>query len=162
MSWLDLQSADPELAAFGRKRLDGRVAYLATLRADGSPRVHPVTPIIGSSRLFVFMEPTSPKGKDLDRDPRFALHASVEDNNGGEGEFMASGRASRVTDSASRAVAASAANYSPADRYILFELLIDRAQSTTYENGHPVRSEWRQHHQPTPPLHASGEAESLP
>jgi hypothetical protein len=37
------------------------VAYLGTLRADGSPRVNPVTPIVGE-QLFLFMEPTSLKG----------------------------------------------------------------------------------------------------
>lgn len=143
MSWRDLESEDPELAAFGKERLNGVVAYLATVRAGGAPRVHPVTPIIGSGRLFVFMEPTSPKGKDLDRDPRFALHCSVADNNGGAGEFIVSGRAERLTDSASREAAVRASSYSPADRYILFELLVDRAQSTTYEIGEPARQEWR-------------------
>ncbi|MGH2405330.1 MAG: pyridoxamine 5'-phosphate oxidase family protein, partial [bacterium] len=52
------------------------MAYLATLRGDGAPRVHPVTPIVGEGRLFLFMEPTSPKGHDLRRDGRYALHSS--------------------------------------------------------------------------------------
>ena len=47
------------------------------------PRVHPVTPIVGSGKLFVFMEPTSPKGKDLMRDGRYALHCGIEGNNEG-------------------------------------------------------------------------------
>ncbi len=142
MTWHDLESADPGLAAFGRERLAGRVAYLATVRRDGSPRVHPVTPIIGDGRIFVFMEPTSPKGKDLARDGRFALHAGVEDNNGGGGEFIISGRASPRADPASRDFAAASADYEPADRYVLFELIPDRAQSTRYEAGRPVRREW--------------------
>ena len=65
MSWKLLEDQHPELAAFGSARLNGRVAYLATVRKDGSPRVHPMTPIIGEGHLFVFMEPTSPKGHDL-------------------------------------------------------------------------------------------------
>lgn len=142
MSWHDVETSDPQLAAFGRERLAGRVAYLGTIRRDGWPRVHPVTPIIGEGRLFVFMEPTSPKGKDLDRDGRFALHAGVEDNEGGEGELTVSGRAVRLTDLASREAAAGAASYSPADRYVLFELLVERVQSTIYEGGSPVRREW--------------------
>ena len=37
-------------------------ADLATVRQDGVPRVHPVTPIIGAGGLYLFMEPTSPRG----------------------------------------------------------------------------------------------------
>ncbi|HEX3050658.1 MAG TPA: pyridoxamine 5'-phosphate oxidase family protein, partial [Aggregatilineaceae bacterium] len=76
-SWKEFTQQAPELAAFGRTRLQSGVAYLGTLRADGGPRVHPVTPILGEE-LFLFMEPTSPKGKDLQRDPRYTLHCSVE------------------------------------------------------------------------------------
>src|SRR3954468_10898295 len=93
MSWKSLEDQQPELAAFGAERLNGKVAYLATIRKDGSPRVHPITPIIGQGHLFVFMEPTSPKGRDLQRDGRYALHCSVSDNSGGSGEFILSGRA---------------------------------------------------------------------
>ena len=59
MSWKHLEDNNGELAAFGVARLHGSVAYLATIRKDGSPRVHPMTPIIGQGRLFVFIEPTS-------------------------------------------------------------------------------------------------------
>ena len=47
-SWSEFSKQAPELAAYGAKRLGGdRVAYLGTLRPDGGPRVHPVTPILG-------------------------------------------------------------------------------------------------------------------
>src|SRR5687768_3970797 len=79
MSWNNLETADPELAAFGAQRFASTgVAYLATVRADGAPRVYPVTPILGDGRLFLFMEPSSPKGHDLQRDGRYAMHCSVE------------------------------------------------------------------------------------
>jgi len=77
-SWGDFEAAAPQIAAFARERLHGRVSYLATVQADGGPRVHPVTPIVGGGRLFLFMEPTSPKGRDLQRDGRFALHCGVD------------------------------------------------------------------------------------
>lgn len=85
MSWSDLVNANPGLADFGRQRFASEVAFLATIRRDGSPRVYPVTPILGKDRLFVFMEPTSPKGHDLRRDCRYALHCSVADSGGGGG-----------------------------------------------------------------------------
>jgi hypothetical protein len=82
MSWKDFEEANPELAAFGLERFKSGVAYLATVRKDGSPRVHPVTPIVGDGYLFVFMEPTSPKGYDLRRDGRYAMHSAVSDSSG--------------------------------------------------------------------------------
>jgi hypothetical protein len=144
MSWQDLENAQPELAAFGAERFRRfGVAYLATVRADGSPRVHPVTPIVGSARLFLFMEPTSPKGHDLRRDGRYALHCSVSDSSGDSGEFFISGRARFVDDPATRAIAAELATYTPADYYVLYELDVESAASTIYTAGRPVRQRWK-------------------
>jgi hypothetical protein len=143
VSWADFAAANAGLATHGRDRLHGRVCYLATVRADGSPRVHPVTPDITATALYVFMEPTSPKGHDLRRDPRYALHGGVEDNEGGEGEFLVTGRATLVDDAAERATAAAASPYQPlADRYILFRLGVEHAMRTTYADGGPVRERW--------------------
>jgi hypothetical protein len=77
MSWQALVDAVSELAAFGAERLHDQVAYLATLKADGSPRLHPVRPVVASGRLFVFMETTSPKVRDLEHDGRYALHGTA-------------------------------------------------------------------------------------
>ena len=139
MSWKLLQEQQPELAAFGAQRLNGAVAYLATIRKDGSPRVHPMTPIIGQGHLFVFMEPTSPKGHDLQRDGRYAIHCSVSDTSGASGEFILTGRARLIDDPALRALAIELCSYTPADRYILFEFDIDSAAATTYPDDKPVR-----------------------
>lgn len=144
MSWNKLEIADPELAAFGAERfVSTSVAYLATVRSDGAPRVYPVTPIIGEGCLFLFMEPTSPKGHDLQRDGRYAMHCSVENSGGGGGEFFISGRARLVEDPALRQIATNASNFTPADRYILFELSLEHASSTIYDGGATVRKRWR-------------------
>src|SRR5690349_2055990 len=125
-TWKEFARQAPELAEFGRKRFGSGVAYLGTLRVDGSPRVHPVTPII-SDELYLFMEPTSPKGRDLERDNRYSLHCAVENMDGGEGEFYVRGRARRTNDPAIREQAVKAANYAPKDRYILFILTVEFA-----------------------------------
>ena len=143
MSWQLLENQAPDLAAFGVARLNGQVAYLATVRKDGSPRVHPVTPIMGQGHLFVFMEPTSPKGPDLRRDGRYALHGSVSDGSGASGEFHVSGHAQLVDQSEVRALAVHLASYPPADRYILFELMVETAASTVYADGQAVRTQWK-------------------
>jgi hypothetical protein len=141
-SWDEFDAESADLAAFGAERLTVGVAYLATVREDGSPRVHPVTPIIGHGRLFLFMEPTSPKGHDLRRDGRYSLHSLVTDTAGSAGEFYLRGRAVAVEDQETRRLAVEAASYSPADRYVLFELGVDGAVSTVYREGGPERRRW--------------------
>ena len=143
MSWKLLEDEQPELAAFGAERLNGKVAYLATVRKDGAPRVHPMTPIIGSGHFFVFMEPTSPKGHDLERGGRYAIHCAVTDSSGASGEFILSGRAHRVDNPDLRTLAVELASYPVADRYILFEFEVESAASTLYPDHGPVRCSWK-------------------
>jgi hypothetical protein len=141
-SWADFSKQTPELAAYGAERLGSGVAYLGTIRKDGGPRVHPVTPILGE-QLFLFMEPTSPKGKDLQRDPRYTLHCAVEDSSGGEGEFYVRGAARLVQDPGQRALAVKASPYTPAERYILFVLSVEFAFMNRYVDGEPNVQRWR-------------------
>ncbi len=144
-TWQEFAAAAPELADFAFERLDERLAYLATLRADGAPRVHPISPFIGAGSLYVYMEPDSPKARDLVRDPRYALHAAVEDSDGGEGELSVSGRARLVPDPAERAAlfnAARAAGRSPQERYVVCELQLERVIGTTYAGGQAHRRRW--------------------
>jgi hypothetical protein len=143
MSWQSLEDEQPDLAAFGAERLNGQVAYLATVRKDGSPRVHPMTPIIGQGHLFVFMEPTSPKGHDLQRDGRYAIHCSVSDTSGASGEFILTGQAHLIHNPELRALAVRLASYTPAERYILFEFDVEGAASTVYQNDQSVRLSWK-------------------
>ena len=140
-SWAEFAQQAPRLAEFGQARFRSGVAYLGTLRADGSPRVHPVTPIIGE-QLFLFMEPTSPKGDDLRRDGRYALHCSVEDSSGGGGEFYVRGRATLTNDPLLREQAVRASSYVPEDRYILFILSVEFAFMNRYFDGNPTPERW--------------------
>ena len=146
VTWARFSEAAPDLAAFGKRRLEKRIAYLATLRSDGGPRVHPISPIIAQGHLLVYMEPTSPKGHDLRRDARYALHCSVEDNSGGAGEFHIRGRALVIDDLAMRDKAfdeARAIGYNPRERYVLFELEIEEALATIYQDGSVARTKWK-------------------
>ncbi len=146
MTWKLFSDSAPELASFGVHRMSRRICYLATIRLDGSPRVHPVSPFIADGHLFLHMEPTSPKKHDLLRDPRFALHCSVEDNSGGTGEFVIRGRSKLITDAAICSLAfeqAKEIGLDPKERYILFELSIEEAMSTIYQDDGPVRKKWK-------------------
>jgi uncharacterized pyridoxamine 5'-phosphate oxidase family protein len=140
-TWHEFEQQAPLVAAFGKTRLQSGVAYLGTLRADGSPRVHPVTPIIGE-QLYLFMEPTSPKGKDLQRDPRYTLHCSVEDSSGG-GEFYITGRATFNSDAQVRQQAVQTSPYVPSERYVLFVLTVETAFMNRYVDGKPTPQRWQ-------------------
>lgn len=140
-TWKEFAQQAPDLAAFGKSRFQSEVAYLGTLRADGGPRVHPVTPIIGAE-LFLFMEPTSPKRKDLLRDPRYTLHCSVEDSSGGQGEFYVRGLATFSDDPLVREQAVQASSYKPQDRYIVFVFSVEFAFMNTY-GANAVTRRWQ-------------------
>jgi hypothetical protein len=120
------------LAEFGAARLRAAPAYLATVRRSGAPRVHPVTPIVTSDGLFLFMEPTSPKGRNLRERASYALHSGVPDSQGSGGEFFVAGTAFAVDDADTPARVAQSAAYDPADRYVLFELVLTEARCNGY------------------------------
>jgi hypothetical protein len=141
-SWKEFEEQAPKFAAFGKARLQSGVAYIGTIHPDGSPRVHPCTPIIGE-QLFLFMEPTSPKGKDLLRDPRYTLHCAVEDSSGGSGEFYVRGHGTLMNDPLLREQAVSASSYAPADRYILFVFTVEFAFMNIYVDGKSHAERWK-------------------
>lgn len=139
--WADFARQASELAAFGKARFASEVAYFGTLRADGGPRVHPVTPVVGE-RLYLFMEPTSPKGKDLARDARYTLHCSVANSGGGDGEFYVRGQGYRLDDPAEWTKAVAASPYTPQAHYILFVLTVEFAFMNQYVDGHAAPRRW--------------------
>jgi hypothetical protein len=132
ISWSEFSKVEPDLARFGAEKLTAAPAYLATTRRSGAPRVHPVTPIFAGDGLFLFMEPTSPKRRDLLERGWFALHNGVPDNAGTGGEFWASGRGLAKDDPELWAVVADAAGYEPPDRYVLFEFHLREARCNGY------------------------------
>jgi hypothetical protein len=140
-TWKEFTLQAPQIAEFGKSRLQSGVAYIGTLRPDGGPRVHPCTPIIGEE-LFLFMEPTSPKGKDLLRDPRYTLHCAVEDSSGGNGEFYVRGQGVLTNDPLLREQAVRASSYAPADRYILFIFSVEFAFMNIYVDGRSTVQRW--------------------
>jgi hypothetical protein len=74
-SWGAFARAEPEMAATGRDLLDQHgIVFLATVRTDGSPRLHPVCPFLLEDGLFVATPVASLKGRDQQRDGRYAMH----------------------------------------------------------------------------------------
>src|SRR5262245_30160836 len=100
VTWGELREARPDLEAAGRERLyqfGVGLAFLATVRPDGGPRVHPMCPVIDGDQLYAFLIP-SPKRGDLLRDGRYAMHCYPPDDN--EDAFYITGAARRVDERA--------------------------------------------------------------
>jgi hypothetical protein len=73
--WQDFEREASELARVARDLWARHgLMYLGTVRRDGTPRVHPVVPLLASGRVFVAIAEQSPKWRDLQRDPRCLLH----------------------------------------------------------------------------------------
>src|SRR5207249_1624220 len=100
-TWDDAAEAAPELAGAVRARFTATgLGFLATLRADGAPRISGVEPSFWSGELWLGMMDGSRKARDLQRDPRFSLHAASIDKKVVGGDGRVSGLAVEVLDEA--------------------------------------------------------------
>ena len=139
-TWAELERGDPALAAFGRQRIEGQVCFQATLRLDGSPRVHPVSPWFGAGLLVVAFRARSPKVDEVARDGRYALHTQMANHEGEGGEFLVSGWMERVADDHP---AANARPYTAGYDLATYALSVESAVGTTYETDTPTYRRWR-------------------
>ncbi|WP_433781212.1 pyridoxamine 5'-phosphate oxidase family protein [Actinomycetospora sp. CA-101289] len=97
--WREVEDAEPEFAGRVRALFEGRRHHtIATLRADGAPRISGIETAFADGELTIGSMPGARKGADLRRDPRCALHsATVDPVEGAEaqwpGEAKVAGRA---------------------------------------------------------------------
>jgi Pyridoxamine 5'-phosphate oxidase len=98
-SWEDVERATPEFARRVKALFDAhKHKTIATLRADGAPRISGIEASFEDGHLTFGSMPNALKGADLRRDPRFALHGgTVDPVEGAEaqwpGEVKIAGRA---------------------------------------------------------------------
>lgn len=98
MSWSQFEVECQELAEAGRSlfyQFGVGLGFLATVRRDGGPRLHPVCPVLLEGRLLAHIIPSA-KRDDLHRDGRYALHSFPTDSN--EDAFYVTGHAVAVAD----------------------------------------------------------------
>jgi hypothetical protein len=142
-TWTEFANAEPDLAAFARERMDGRIVYQATLRLDGGPRVHPVSPWIAAGLLCVSFRETSPKVREVGRDARYALHTAQPwgDHAGDFGEFMARGSLTPITASHPAVMARPG---QPPYGLVHYVCSIEEAVATEYSDDEmPVYRRWK-------------------
>ena len=58
----------------------GHVVHLSTLRPDGAPQSRPLWTIVHEGQVVFFTQATSPKARDIGRDPRVALSVADRAN----------------------------------------------------------------------------------
>jgi hypothetical protein len=144
-TWETFAAAQPELAARGEQLLMlnnpeaptfAGLAYLATVRADGGPRIHPISPALIGGRLYAFIIRVSPKCRDLHRNGQYALHnfphfvEPMSWDNCTDEEFYLTGRAILIADPALRQTAATLVG-DALDNGDLFELDIAHVMHKT-------------------------------
>ena len=148
-TWSEFSDSAPVLAAAIRglvHQYGPGLGYLATVRSDGGPRVHPVSPVITGDGLYCFVV-NSPKRRDLERDGRYALHSfPPEDTND---EAYLAGFARPITDPDKVRRLASEVNAEPRVDWRLYEFTVEVAmmarhpEARSLEHRRPEYHIWR-------------------
>jgi hypothetical protein len=148
VNWERLERTAPRLAAMAHERLIAPgVLLVATIRADGAPRLSPVEPLLLDGELWLSMMWRSRKALDLLRDDRILVHSIITGRDGGGGEVKLRGRAVPVEDLDVRARYISAVavlGWQPTEpSFHLFRVDIDDVAFVRYaENGDQYVARW--------------------
>jgi hypothetical protein len=145
LTWTQLADVRPDLTAEGRRQLYRwgiGLGFLATVRPDGGPRVHPVCPVISDDGLHVVVV-AGPKQRDLRRDGRYSLHGETYAPPDHDDGFSVSGVAREVTDAdTGRRVRAhllaerdQSVPWPTIEEDVLFELLVEGCLVMRTEDG---------------------------
>src|SRR5918998_2983937 len=103
-TWTEVAAAAPELAKLARELFEAhRHLTLATLRADGSPRISGIECRFIDDDLWFGSMPDAVKAYDLQRDPRFALHSGTGDADQWKGDAKVAGRVEEIPSGERRA-----------------------------------------------------------
>jgi hypothetical protein len=137
MKWCNLETVAPEIAQLGKERFgQTRVALLATVCKDGSPRISPVEPFFAEGQLLFGTMSWSLKTRDLLRDPRCVLHSAITGPDNGEGEFKLYGRVVEVDEQTRNSCKEGWWIKQPPDAVTVFALNIERAAFISWDTEH--------------------------
>jgi hypothetical protein len=101
-AWAEFEEAEPEFAARVRALMATRKHLtMATLRSDGSPRISGTEVEFSDGQVWIGSMPGAVKARDLQRNPRVAIHGPTEEPPVGKpagwnGEAKIAGTASEV------------------------------------------------------------------
>lgn len=99
--WSEIEEEAPELVAQARSYLDAFVhKTIATTRKDGSPRISGTELQFQDGDVWLGSMWQAFKAKDLQRDPRYAVHSGSTSPPEWDGDAKFAGRAEEITDPA--------------------------------------------------------------
>ncbi|MEC4015604.1 pyridoxamine 5'-phosphate oxidase family protein [Streptomyces sp. H27-D2] len=141
-SWAEFEVAEPALAKTVQARFQQfKHHVLATLRADGSPRVTGLEVDFRFGEIWLGMMPSSRKALDLRRDPRCSLQANPgPDTDMAGGDVRLSGRAVEVTDP--EAIARFVEAVKPPEPFHLFRVELTEVVRTHVDGMALVVTAW--------------------
>ncbi len=145
-SFADVESEQPAFAKRVRAAFDAhRHKILATLRADGAPRVSGIEASFAAGELWLAGMPRSVKFADLRRDPRMALHSGSDEPDAFSADAKVSGRAVEITDAAGREAFAAATGNPAQGDYELFRVDLEQVVLTAVaeDKSALIISSWR-------------------
>ena len=97
-SWSEFEAEAPQLAARVRERLEAhRHKTIATIRRDGSPRISGTETEFEDGELWIGSMLDALKARDLQRDPRFALHSGSDEPDDWVGDAKVAGIVEEVS-----------------------------------------------------------------
>ncbi|MEP7053941.1 MAG: pyridoxamine 5'-phosphate oxidase family protein [Actinomycetota bacterium] len=138
--WADFEAEGQEMAAFALSRLAARKhKTMATLRADGSPRISGIEVTIRDGDMWIGGMPGARKQADLRRDPRLAIHSGSDDpaeDGSWPGDTKLCGLAVEIVDPAELAAFAGVQDSTPPAGMELFR--VDLIEVSTVQLGEPV------------------------
>ena len=142
--WGQFEEQAPELAERIKSRFESHIhAVLATLRRDGSPRLSGMEAPIRDGHLWLGMMPDSLKAADLNRDPRFSLHSSLDTEELPLGDARIDGQAVATTpEEVDLFVTGHRMPIEDPDAMVLFTARISRATLTRVEGQELMIETW--------------------
>src|SRR5881397_3941161 len=127
-AWQEFSEQAPELAARVFERFEAhRHKTMATIRADGSPRISGTEVPIKIGEVWLGGMTGNRRFADLRRDPRVAIHSASEHPDAWTGDAKIAGRAVEVTDDAGKAEFRGAAEEVPPGDFELFRIDLTEA-----------------------------------
>jgi hypothetical protein len=145
--WSDVQGAVPDLAKRAENRFKAhRHALLATLRKDGHPRVAGIETQFVLGDLWMGMMDGSRKARDLLRDPRMALHATLDAPEVETGDARISGRAEAIVDDEQIAAWSATLEGPPPGPFHLFRVDVDEVMLVRAVVDHLLIESWTTDH----------------
>ncbi|GIG68352.1 pyridoxamine 5'-phosphate oxidase family protein [Phytomonospora endophytica] len=146
-TWQEFAEQAPDIAELGLRIFTNYgIAYLGTIRADGGPRVVPVSPVVVGDRIYIGVMPDTPKRHDLDRDPRCVVHSLPGPM---DAEVCLTGTARQVSaEWVETLIATAPPNIRFARDTFVYEIDLERVNCTNFDNlvpgrrPRPTRSKW--------------------